>query len=420
MMKFSSQRGTRDILPVDMPYWHGLEAVCRRLFRLYNYHEIKTPIFESTELFARSIGESSDIVSKEMYTFKDKGDRSITLRPEATAPVVRAAMQNNLIENDKVTKLYYIGPMFRYERPQAGRYRQFYQAGVEVFGSKDPALDAEIILLSEQIMNRLGLKDLEVNLNSVGCSECRPEYLKNLKDFFTSNIKSMCEDCNNRLEVNTLRILDCKNKQCQEYINNASIIEDYLCENCRNQLEQVKVYLDKFSIKYKTVNRLVRGLDYYTGTTFEIVSGKLGAQNAVCGGGRYDNLVAEFGGKPTPAVGFAIGMDRVVEILKQNTEHGKQNTDHRRKMLYVVTLGDKGREKGIDLLFQIRKRGYEADIDYVGKSLKSQMKDADRQNVKYVLIVGEDEVKSGKAILKNLATSEQKEISFDDVLTLIL
>jgi len=290
---------------------------------------------------------------------------------------------------------------------------------IETIGSDDSVTDAEIIIVCWVILKTLGI-DVTIQMNSMGSVESRVEYKKILIDYYKRRKSDLCEECVNRMRKNPLRLLDCKEKECSELAKDAPPIIDHLDEDSKDHFMKVLEYLDEFDLPYMLNHSIVRGLDYYTGTTFEIVSGKLGAQNAVCGGGRYDNLVAEFGGKPTPAVGFAIGMDRVVEILKQNTEHGKQNTDHRRKMLYVVTLGDKGREKGIDLLFQIRKRGYEADIDYVGKSLKSQMKDADRQNVKYVLIVGEDEVKSGKAILKNLATSEQKEISFDDVLTLIL
>ena len=416
-MKYTSQRGTRDILPVDMPVWHNLEKNCRKLFELYNYFEIRTPIFESTELFARSIGESSDIVSKEMYTFKDKGDRSITLRPEATAPVVRAAIQNNLIEKDKITKLYYMGPMFRYERPQAGRYRQFYQSGVEVFGSKDPALDAEVISLSVQIMDKLGLSDLSVKINSVGCKSCRPKYMETLKEYFKSNAKNLCEICNNRLETNPLRILDCKDPSCQKHIENAPAIIDFLCEECKTHFEKVIYWLNVLNIKYEINKRLVRGLDYYTKTTFEIVSGKLGAQNAVCGGGRYDNLVVEFGGNDTPAIGFAIGMDRMVEVLK---EHGTQSTEHRFRLLYIATLGDAAKKLGVELLLNIRKSGYAAEMDYIGKSLKSQMKEADRIKAKYVLILGEDEIKSGKAMLRNMETAEQGEVLLDKVLEEII
>ncbi|OGC13286.1 histidine--tRNA ligase [candidate division WOR-1 bacterium RIFOXYA2_FULL_37_7] len=416
-MKYTSQRGTRDILPVDMPVWHNLEKNCRKLFELYNYFEIRTPIFESTELFARSIGESSDIVSKEMYTFKDKGDRSITLRPEATAPVVRAAIQNNLIEKDKITKLYYMGPMFRYERPQAGRYRQFYQSGVEVFGSKDPALDAEVISLSVQIMDKLGLSDLSVKINSVGCKSCRPKYMETLKEYFKSNAKNLCETCNNRLETNPLRILDCKDPSCQKHIENAPAIIDFLCEECKTHFEKVIYWLNVLNIKYEINKRLVRGLDYYTKTTFEIVSGKLGAQNAVCGGGRYDNLVVEFGGNDTPAIGFAIGMDRMVEVLK---EHGTQSTEHRFRLLYIATLGDAAKKLGVELLLNIRKSGYAAEMDYIGKSLKSQMKEADRIKAKYVLILGEDEIKSGKAMLRNMETAEQGEVLLDKVLEEII
>ncbi|NQT30285.1 MAG: histidine--tRNA ligase, partial [Candidatus Saganbacteria bacterium] len=326
-MKYSVPRGTKDILPEETSLWQYLEQTCRQIFDLYNYSEIRTPIFEKTELFTRSIGQTTDIVSKEMYEFKDRKGRSLTLRPEETAPVVRACVENNLISLDKITKLYYIGPMFRYERPQAGRQRQFHQAGVEVFGSADPLVDAEVILLNMQLFDALGLKNLEVDINSVGCKKCRPEYQKKLKTYFKNNIKHMCVECQERFEKNPLRILDCKEVKCQKFVNDAPASIDMLCPECSEHFAKVIEYLKEAGCNFKINNRLVRGLDYYTKTSFEIVSNQLGAQNAVSGGGRYDTLVAELGGKSIPAVGFAIGLERVIEIIKNDklkmTNEGK-------------------------------------------------------------------------------------------------
>ena len=336
------------------------------------------------------------------------------MRPEETAPVVRAAIENNLIQQDQLTKLYYIGPMFRYERPQMGRQRQFHQAGIEVFGSDNPAIDVEGISLAMQIFNRLGISNLEVDLNSVGCNKCRPEYFIRIKSFFKDKIKSMCEDCQKRFETNPLRILDCKEPNCQKFIEKAPAIKDILCPECKTHFEKVITGLESLKIKYKVNNRLVRGLDYYTCTAFEIVSGQLGAQNAVCGGGRYDTLVEEFGGPKTAAFGFAIGLERVVEIIKStksNNQPSKQAPS-----LYVATMGDEAEKIGFELVSKARGAGISADMDYLRKSLKAQMKTADNEKAKYVLIIGDDEIKKNKAILKNMQTGGQEEIAFDEAL----
>ncbi len=409
-MKYSVPRGTKDILPEQAVLWQKVESICRKVFALYNYQEIRTPIFESTELFTRSIGKTTDIVAKEIYEFKDRKGRSLTLRPEETAPVVRAALENNLISPDKVTKLYYIGPMFRYERPQAGRQRQFHQAGIEVFGSSDPMVDVEVILLNLDLFKALGLKDLEVNVNSVGCPKCRPEFLKKLKAYFKDNLKSLCSDCKRRFKENPLRILDCKEKGCQKYIDKAPAIIDCLCKDCHDHFKQVNYLLDVAGVKFKDNKRLVRGLDYYTKTTFEIVSNSLGSQNAVSGGGRYDNLVKEFGGKDIPAVGFAIGLERLIQIM---TNDKLKMTNEGRTILYVATLGEEAKKVGFDLIQQARGKGISADMDYLDKSLKAQMKTADRLGAKFVYILGDDEIRKKSAILKNMETGKQEEISFD-------
>ncbi len=411
-MKYSVPRGTKDILPSETLLWQKLEQTCRQIFGTYNYQEIRTPVFESTELFTRSIGKTTDIVAKEMYEFKDRKGRSLTLRPEETAPVVRACLENNLISPDQVTKLYYIGPMFRYERPQAGRQRQFHQAGVEVFGSADPLVDVEVIMLNMQLFKALGLKDLEVNINSVGCSKCRPEFRRQLKLYLKDNIAKMCSDCQERFEKNPLRVLDCKETKCQKYIDKAPASTDTLCSECRTHFDGVMAGLRDGEIKVKVNNRLVRGLDYYTKTTFEIVSKQLGAQNAVSGGGRYDTLVGELGGKSIPAVGFAIGLERIIELLKplRITHYPLRIT------LFIATLGEQAKKIGFDLLNKARDQGISADMDYLGKSLKAQMKTADRMGAKYVYIIGDEELKKKSAVLKNMETSEQKEVGFDQLL----
>ncbi|MEA3492865.1 MAG: histidine--tRNA ligase [Candidatus Margulisiibacteriota bacterium] len=408
-MKYAAPRGTKDILPNEAPLWQHLENSCRKVFSLYNYQEIRTPIFEKTELFSRSIGDTTDIVKKEMYEFKDRKGRSLTLRPEETASVVRACLENNLIRPEQLTKLFYIGPMFRYERPQKGRQRQFHQAGVEVFGSADPKIDVEVILLNMQIFETLGLNNLEVDINSVGCKECQPAFRKAMKAYFKDKVKGMCSDCRDRFKKNPLRILDCKEKGCQKYIEKAPATVDYLCEECGEQFQEVIKLLSDGVIRYKVNNRLVRGLDYYTKTTFEIVSSKLGAQNAVSGGGRYDTLVQEFGGKPTPAVGFAIGIERVIEVMKSQIPMTKSQQCI---SLYIATLGDEAKKVGFDLLSKLRAKGISADMDYLGKSLKAQMRIADRIGASYVYIIGEDEINKKSAILKEMEKGEQKEVPF--------
>lgn len=411
-MKYSAPRGTKDILPLETPLWQRVEVAARKIFSLYNYQEIRTPIFEATELFTRSIGKTTDIVNKEMYTFEDKKGRSLTLRPEETAPVVRACLENNLISTDQVTKLYYLGPMFRYERPQAGRQRQFHQAGIEVFGSADPMLDAEVIILNRQFFLELGLDKIEINLNSVGCAHCRPAFQQAVKAHFKTYLKELCPDCVERYEHNPLRILDCKVPACQPLIDAAPAPIDYLCDECKTHFEAVVKALDYQKVQFKINKRLVRGLDYYGRTTFELVSNELGAQNAVSGGGRYDNLVAELGGKSIPAVGFAIGLERVVELMKNDQT---RMTSEGIIQLFIATLGEEAKQLGFDLLAQARAKGIGCDMDYLGKSLKAQLKAADRAGAKKVCIIGEEELKKGVALIKNMKSGEQQEIKLDDL-----
>ncbi|NQY74496.1 MAG: histidine--tRNA ligase [Candidatus Margulisbacteria bacterium] len=406
-MKYTRPRGTKDILPSEIGIWQHIESVSRSIFQLYNYEEIRTPIFESTELFAKNIGNATDIVEKEMYTFEDKGGRKITLRPEGTAPIVRSYIQNSLHKTEKVSKLYYMGPMFRYERPQAGRFRQFHQIGVENLGTSSPISDAEVIALGIQIFDELGLNKLSVSINSVGCPVCRPVIEERLKQFLSSNLDSLCTDCNRRFNQQPLRILDCKNKKCTTYFSGLPDISSSLCQECNDHFSAVQVYLDLLGIKFTINPTLVRGLEYYTRTTFEIVSDQLGAQNAVCGGGRYDHLVKNNGGPSTPAVGFAFGVERTIMVLKEIQEFVpiSRNID-----LYLIPLGQPQRNKCFIILQKLRKAGVICEMGYDNSSLKSHMKQANRLSSKHVLIYGEDEAEKKRAILKNMKTGKQKRI----------
>jgi histidyl-tRNA synthetase len=410
-MKYTRQRGTKDITPSEVKIWQFLESKAREVFGSYNYAEIRTPIFEQTELFTRSIGESTDIVGKEMYTFVDKGDRSITLRPEETAPVVRALIENNLQGQGELVKLFYIGPMFRYERPQAGRMRQFHQAGIEVFGSSDPLIDVDVIDLGIKYFNNIGLKELEVDINSVGCPKCRPNYRAELKKYFQNS--QLCGTCKGRIDTNPLRILDCKEPGCQKVIEKAPWSGDFLCPDCKANFDQVLKLLNQFNIKYKLNKRLVRGLDYYNRTTFEIISRSLGAQNAICGGGRYDSLVEELGGKATPAIGFAIGLDRLIIVLE---DQKIRIPEDQRLQVYIAALGELSRQKGFETLKNLREMGIKADMDYQGKSLNSQLKAADKLNAQYTIIIGEDELKNGLAVIKSMDNKSQEQVKFAEIL----
>ncbi|ACL69965.1 histidine--tRNA ligase [Halothermothrix orenii] len=406
-MDVKAPRGTNDILPPVSLKWQYIEDTARRIFQMYNYKEIRTPIFEYTELFQRGIGETTDIVEKEMYTFEDKGGRSITLRPEGTASVVRAFLEHKIYGQVQPTKYFYIGPMFRYERPQAGRFRQFHQLGVEAFGSNDPALDAEVIALGLDILKRLGLTDVEVFINSIGCPECRARYSDELKQYLESHQDRLCKDCKARLNKNPLRILDCKNEECSLVIKNAPKILDYLCDNCRVHFEDVQEYLDLLGIKYRVDPTLVRGLDYYTNTAFEIKFKELGAQDAIFGGGRYNGLTEEIGNKSIPGIGFAVGIERLILALDKK---GIKLPVNDSIDVYLVTIGERAKRAAFNYTYLLRESGITAEIDYLGRSIKSQMKSADRTGASYTIIIGDSELDSGKATVKNMRTGEQVEI----------
>ena len=415
-MLTNAPRGTKDILPDTVGQWTYVEEKIRDLCARYGYKEIRTPMFEHTELFHRGIGEGTDVVDKEMYTFTDRGDRSITLRPENTASAVRAYLQNKLYGDSSLTKLFYIGSMFRYDRPQAGRMREFHQFGVEALGESNPAVDAEIIMLAMDLLGGLGLKDLKLSLNSVGCPKCRPVYRKVLQDFFRDKLEDLCDDCKDRFERSPLRILDCKADADKPYVADAPKITDCLCEECQEHFHKVQHFLTEAGVEFELDARLVRGLDYYTKTAFEIKYPPLGAQSAVAGGGRYDGLIEEIGGNPTPAVGFATGLERVLLALEKQNLLPEMDTQ---TDAFVVALGEEAQGAAFKLLTKLRQAGLKAGMDYAGRSMKAQMKQANKANARFALIIGEDEVKEACVQLKDMAKSEQEKVSFDNIVDVL-
>ena len=412
-MLTNAPRGTKDILPDSVGEWNYVEGKIRDLCHRYGYQEIRTPMFEHTELFQRGIGDGTDVVDKEMYTFEDRGRRSITLRPENTASAVRAYLQNKLYGDSSLVKLFYIGSMFRYDRPQAGRMREFHQFGIEALGEENPMVDAEVILVAIDFLQSLGLQGLELALNSVGCPKCRAEYRKALQDYFRPHLDDLCEDCRDRFERSPLRILDCKVDAEKPYMADAPKITDYLCDDCRNHFEQVQACLRAVGVDFMLDPRLVRGLDYYTKTAFEIKYPPLGAQSAVAGGGRYDGLIEEIGGEPTPAVGFATGLERVLLALEKQELLPQQD---KRIDAFIVALGEAAQGPAFKLLTELRRAGLTAGMDYAGRSMKAQMKQANKAGARFALILGEDEVKEACVQLKDMAKSEQTKVSFANII----
>lgn len=411
-MLTNAPRGTKDILPDTVGDWNYVEGEIRELCRRFGYSEIRTPIFEHTELFQRGIGEGTDVVDKEMYTFTDRGERSITLRPENTASAVRAYLQNKLYAQSNLVKLFYIGSMFRYDRPQAGRMREFHQFGVEALGEANPAVDAEVILLAMNLLEGLGLKDLELSINSVGCPKCRSKYRTMLQDFFRDKLEDLCEDCRSRFERSPLRILDCKKDSDKPYMADAPKITDCLCEECADHFAKLKELLTSAGISFTHDSRLVRGLDYYTKTAFEIKYPPLGAQSAVAGGGRYDGLIEEMGGNPTPAVGFATGLERLLLALESQNLLPEKN---RSVDAYVVALGEAAQAEGFKLLNSLRQQGLSAAMDFAGRSMKAQMKQANKLGAKYSVILGEDEIAEGVVMLRSMEDSSQAKVPMNQV-----
>lgn len=410
-------RGTKDILPDTVAQWLHLENAIRDICRCYGYREIRTPIFEHTELFLRGIGETTDVVEKEMYTFSDRGGRNLTLRPENTASAVRSYLQNKLYAAESLVKLFYIGSMFRYDRPQAGRYREFHQFGVEALGEMNPAVDVEIILLAIEFLRSLGLKELVLHLNSVGCPKCRPAYRTKLQEFFQSQKEELCTDCQSRFARNPLRILDCKKEHCRILSQGAPRITDCLCDDCRTHFAKVKSCLASMGIPFELDVNLVRGLDYYTKTAFEVQYTPLGAQSAVAGGGRYDGLVEEIGGDATPGIGFAIGLERVLLALEKQ---GLLQETTKYVDVFFVALGEIAEMASFKLMQEARASGLIAMMDFSGRSLKAQMKQANKKKARFVAIIGEDEVKDATISLKDMKIGEQKKIVFEELIPRLL
>ncbi len=416
MAEYVAPRGTRDVLPPETSRWQYVESKFREMCDLYGFHEIRTPTFEHTELFKRNLGETTDVVSKEMYTFETRGGKSLTLRPEGTAPAIRAYVQNNLGAAMPVNKLYYIGRLFRYERPQAGRYREHTQLGMEAVGSADPAIDAEVISFVAAFFKSIGLNDYELKLNSIGCPECRPAYRAALLEYVGSRVGELCGTCAQRYETNPLRMLDCKEEGCKSVLADAPKLPDFLGSECSEHFETVKAYLAELGIAYRLDPYLVRGFDYYTKTAFEFVSGELGAQNAVGGGGRFDNLVHEIGGPVTPAIGFGLGLDRLMLTLDAM---GVELPVNPHVSVFIVTAGEAAHKAAVGIVRDLREAGISADMDYTSRSLKAQMKTAGKMGVKYTIIIGDDEIANGTVTVKTMSASEQATVPVGELATVM-
>ncbi|MDK2932561.1 MAG: histidyl-tRNA synthetase [Clostridiales bacterium] len=409
-MLTKAPKGTKDVVPEESYKWQYIERTIRKVCDSYGYKEIRTPVFEHTELFERGMGDTTDVVQKEMYTFEDKGGRSITLRPEGTASAVRSYLENSLYAAPQPTKMYYIISCYRYENPQKGRLREFHQFGVEAFGSEKPSIDAEIISLAMTLLNNLGVKGLELNINSIGCPECRKEYNEKLMKYLEKHLDKLCITCKERYQKNPLRILDCKHEQCKEIGKNAPILLDNLCNSCKEHFDSLKNYLAHMNIDYNIDPFIVRGLDYYTRTVFEIISKDIGAQGTVCGGGRYDGLIEELGGSPTPGIGFGLGIERLLLTLEGQ---GIEIPQCEPIKVFIANIGEKAEIKAQSLVLALRKHGISAEKNHMDRSLKAQMKYADKLGVLYTMVLGEDEINTGKAKLKNMKTGEIVDIELD-------
>ena len=411
-MLTQAPRGTKDVLPKESGRWQALEQIMRTAAARAGYREVRTPVFEHTELFLRGVGDTTDIVQKEMYTFKDKGDRSITLKPEGTAGAVRALIEHNLYADVLPCKMYYLNaPIFRYEAPQSGRLREHHQFGLECFGAPNPSVDAEIIALAFRMLEGLGVTNLTVNINSIGCPKCRPAYHAKLKEFLGERLANLCKTCQERFERNPLRALDCKEEKCQELVKDAPSMLDMLCEECSGHFSSLQSYLSAAGIPYAIDSRIVRGLDYYTKTVFELITKTPQGNLTVCGGGRYDRLVEELGGPEMPAVGFGMGLERILMLLDSQ---GIELNQSRQMDVFVASLGDEARIPAFALVQSLRRAGVKADCDHMGKSLKAQFKYADKVSVPFIAILGGDELQKGVVKVRNMGTREEMEIPVDD------
>ena len=406
-------KGTKDVLPQDSYKWQYVESVAREVASQFSVREIRTPVFEHTELFSRGVGDTTDIVTKEMYTFKDKGDRSITLKPEGTAGAVRSFIENGMANGTLPAKMYYISPAFRYERPQAGRLREFHQFGVEIFGAKGAQTDAEAILIADMLLKKLGIQ-VQLRINSIGCPACRAEYNRALKAFFAPYLDKLCYDCKTRYEKNPLRLLDCKEEECKKINADAPSMLDYLCTDCSAHFEQVKSHLQSAGVDYVIDSRIVRGLDYYTRTVFEFVSTAIGAQGTVCAGGRYDGLIEQLGGNPTPAVGFAAGIERLLIVMQAN---GAAFPEPPKPTVYLAGMDEECRAKAFAIAYALRSAGVSAEIDHLERSIKAQFKYADKIGANYVAVIGGNELAQGQANVKNMQTGESESVAFDDMVS---
>jgi histidyl-tRNA synthetase len=409
-VQYKAVKGFKDILPYQVGTWNRIESEAKRIFELFGFHEIRIPVIEKAELFARGIGQDTDIVSKEMYTLKDRKGNFLAMRPEATASVIRAYIEHKLYNVYQVQKLFTIGPMFRYERPQKGRRRQFHQINVEIIGDPGPRSDSELIAMIMYYFSSLGFNDLILNVNSLGCLKCRGPFRTELKGYLKRYFSHLCPDCQIRMQTNPLRVFDCKVATCNQIIKDAPSMLDFLCNDCAHHFDSVRLYLEQLGLDFVVNSHLMRGLDYYTRTTFEVQTNELGAQNAVAGGGRYDNLMKEFGGPDTPAIGFAIGVERVVELLEENAVQKEEGPD-----IFLAPLGKEAEDKAFIWLQELRKSGLKCEMEYRSSGLKTQMRHADRLKARKVLIVGDNELIKGKGILRDMISKEQIEIPLDNV-----
>lgn len=412
-MLTNAPKGTKDIMMDQVYKWHYVEKKWKEICARYGFKEIRTPIFEHTELFQRGVGDTTDIVQKEMYTFEDHGGRSITLKPEGTSPAVRAFIEHKQYAEVQPIKLYYDIPCFRYEKPQSGRLRQFHQFGVETFGTTNMVADAEIIAIGYDFLTSMGVTDLTLEINSVGCPECRAKHRKALKDFLAPKYDQLCDTCKSRFEKNPMRILDCKSPIDQELVQGAPMMVDFLCDDCKNAFEDLQKNLDALEIPYVINPKIVRGLDYYTKTAFEFVTNSLGAQGTVCGGGRYDNLVEEVGGPPIPGVGFGLGKERLLMLMEANGVEIPKPSDCD---VFIATMGEAAKLYGQKLLFNLRRNGIKCQIDDLQRNFKGQFKYADRLGAKYAVVIGDNELETGVATLKDMEKGEQSEVKFDDLI----
>ena len=411
-MNISVPKGTKDVLPEDSYKWQFIEESARQVAKAFNIREIRTPVFEHTELFLRGVGETTDVVTKEMYTFEDKGGRSITLKPEGTAGTARMFIENGLANQPLPLKAFYITPCYRYERPQAGRLREFHQFGIEVFGSAQPETDAEVIFAASSFLNKIGVKSTRLELNSIGCKSCRAEYNKALKDYFRPHLGDMCKTCNERFEKNPLRMIDCKEEGCKKITANAPKILDYLCDDCRSHFEKVRSLLTGLGVEYTVNPDIVRGLDYYTRTVFEFVSTDIGAQGTVCGGGRYDKLISGLGGGEVPAIGFAAGLERLLLVMDNTAVPFPEKPV---PAIYIGGMDEESRGKAFELVSKLRLNSIAAECDLMARSVKAQLKYADKCGAKYVAIIGGCELESGRVDIKKMADGSKENVALEDI-----